>query len=246
MLTERTWRLETVPYLLVGLFISVCLGSAVMSLMGVSSMEEAAEKRFLVLLANALFVHGVILGMIAYFLRANQTGWAAAFGFGRGPVLRQAAWAAGALLIILPAAWALSKWSMDLIHLIGGKPEAQMPVVFLQSRPPWQETAFVGFSTILLAPVVEEMLFRGLLYPSVKRAGFPKTALLAIAFLFAAFHSNLMTFVPLFMLGLVLAMVYEATDNLLAPILLHSFFNAANFLVLIFDLHPEQLLNRLW
>ena len=51
--------------------------------------------------------------------------------------------------------------------------------------------------------------------------------------LFAAVHMNLVTFVPLATLAVVLTMLYERTDNLLAPITAHVLFNALNFATLL-------------
>jgi CAAX protease family protein len=90
----------------------------------------------------------------------------------------------------------------------------------------------------VLAPVAEEMLFRGILYPAVKQAGFPRLALWGTALLFAAVHQNLVTFVPLTVLALALAWLYERTDNLWAPITAHAMFNAMNFVILYSTLGP--------
>jgi membrane protease YdiL (CAAX protease family) len=57
-------------------------------------------------------------------------------------------------------------------------------------------------------------------------------ALWGTALLFAATHHNAATFLPLTLLAIVLARLYEKTNNLLAPIITHSMFNAMNFLVL--------------
>jgi len=80
-----------------------------------------------------------------------------------------------------------------------------------------------------IAPVAEELLFRGILYPAIKQAGFPGVALWGTSLLFAAIHVNLGIFVPLLLLALVLAQLYERTGNLLAPITAHALFNAFNF-----------------
>jgi len=88
---------------------------------------------------------------------------------------------------------------------------------------------------IVLAPVGEELLFRGLLYPWIKQAGFPRMALWGTAILFAAIHINLVLFVPLLVLALALTALYEWSDNLLAPIVAHSVFNALNLALLHFS-----------
>jgi membrane protease YdiL (CAAX protease family) len=80
---------------------------------------------------------------------------------------------------------------------------------------------------VVFAPVVEEMLFRGILFPLLKKIGPSSFAYLMSALLFAVIHINLVTFIPLFFLGLVLAWLVERTDNLLAPITAHAVFNLA-------------------
>jgi membrane protease YdiL (CAAX protease family) len=44
-----------------------------------------------------------------------------------------------------------------------------------------------------------------------------------------------MIFLSLTVLAVILTLLYETTDNLLAPILTHSLFNLANFFWLVFQ-----------
>jgi hypothetical protein len=50
------------------------------------------------------------------------------------------------------------------------------------------------------------------------------------AALFSAIHLEPLAAVPLFVIGVALAYVYEKTDNLMAPIALHMLNNAVAFL----------------
>jgi membrane protease YdiL (CAAX protease family) len=109
------------------------------------------------------------------------------------------------------------------------KPEEQLSVQVLRQAFSWFDRAILGIATIALAPVAEEILFRGILYPAIKQAGFKRLALWGTALLFAAIHVNLETFIPLFALAIVLTVLYEKTNNLLAPITAHAAFNALNF-----------------
>ena len=94
----------------------------------------------------------------------------------------------------------------------------------------WLDRLAIAVTTILLAPVAEELFFRGIVYPWVKRAGFPRAALWVTSAFFAAIHFNLPIFAPLLVLAIGLTLLYEHTGNLLAPIAAHSVFNALNFL----------------
>lgn len=114
------------------------------------------------------------------------------------------------------------------------QPEVQVVVQTLQQTQTLQQRLFFAFVAILGAPVVEEILFRGILYPAFKQRGWPQLALWGTSLLFALTHANTATFLPLTFFAMVLVFLYERTGNLLAPILTHSLFNAANYCALIF------------
>jgi len=84
-----------------------------------------------------------------------------------------------------------------------------------------------------VAPVAEEILFRGILYPFFKRDAGALRACLLVSMLFGAVHFTLMAFVPLTFLAIALTWLYERTNNLIAPILVHSLFNLTNFFWLV-------------
>jgi membrane protease YdiL (CAAX protease family) len=115
-------------------------------------------------------------------------------------------------------------------------PDAPVPVQqavdMLQKTDTWESRAYFIVFSIVIAPAAEEILFRGVLYPAVKQAGFPRTALWGTALLFAAIHWYLPIFLSLTALGLALALLYELTNNLLASITAHGLFNAVNIVVL--------------
>ena len=91
----------------------------------------------------------------------------------------------------------------------------------------------ISQNAVVLAPVAEEFIFRGLLYPFIKQLGWPRLALIGVNLLFALIHFDVATFLALFLLALALTWLYEKTDNLLAPIAVHSLFNATNLGMLV-------------
>lgn len=84
---------------------------------------------------------------------------------------------------------------------------------------------------VVLAPVLEEVVFRGALHQSLRhRTGFWPAALLSSG-VFAGVHLEVVTSSPvflvqLFLLGLLFAWLLERTGNLAAPIVAHLVFNA--------------------
>ena len=81
-------------------------------------------------------------------------------------------------------------------------------------------------TAIIVAPLVEEFVFRGFLYAVLKRYSDRFFAAVISALVFSLVHGNIPGLVPLFALGLGLALAYELSGCLWVPIGLHAVFNA--------------------
>jgi membrane protease YdiL (CAAX protease family) len=79
---------------------------------------------------------------------------------------------------------------------------------------------------LLVAPVAEEVFFRGIVYNAWERERGASVALFGSAALFAAIHTSLFSLVPIFALGVALAVVYRSTRSLVTVIAMHAGFNA--------------------
>jgi membrane protease YdiL (CAAX protease family) len=107
-------------------------------------------------------------------------------------------------------------------------------LIHLRTQPGiWKVMVIV--SAVVLAPLTEEVFFRGLLQSLLRRTfRQPWVAILAASAVFAAVHSAFPHTLPtLFVLAIALGYNYERTGRLLAPILIHAIFNAVNILVLV-------------
>lgn len=80
-------------------------------------------------------------------------------------------------------------------------------------------------ATVVLVPVAEELLFRGIIMGELRRAFSDTTALLLSSVLFALFHMNVIQSSYVFLPGLILGLGYLMTRNLWVPILMHALFN---------------------
>lgn len=180
-----------------------------------------------------LSLQGAVLVLTWWMLRQQSLSWAGAFGFTEHwtRALLLGILAAGIFLPIGMELQRLCDLALRLPHS-PVKPVEQQAVQTLRMASSWTERALAGIFTIGLAPLGEETLFRGILYPTIKQAGFPKLALWVTSVAFAAIHLNVETFLPLLVLALLLTLLYEKTNNLLAPITAHAAFNAVNFITL--------------
>jgi membrane protease YdiL (CAAX protease family) len=177
---------------------------------------------------SGLSLQGSALVLLVFFVREHGLGFSEAFGF-RNRLGR--ALLAGVLagVLMLPPARLLLFGSGELMQHYNLKAEPQAAVQALTVTDSWTYRISLAVYALLLAPAAEEMIFRGILYPLVKQAGFPRLALFGTALLFAAIHVNMQSFLPLFLLALVLTLLYETTDNLATSISAHVLFNLMNF-----------------
>jgi hypothetical protein len=78
---------------------------------------------------------------------------------------------------------------------------------------------------LIAAPLFEEFIFRGLIFGGLRRSFGVWPAALASAALFAIVHPTI-SIVPVFVLGVCAALVYDRSRSLLAPMLTHAVYNA--------------------
>ena len=88
------------------------------------------------------------------------------------------------------------------------------------------------FLIIIVAPIIEEIVFRGLFYKTLKNfIPFVQASIIS-SLIFAIIHENILSLTILFLLSLYLTWIYERTNSILYSILTHSIFNFLNLLLI--------------
>lgn len=86
-------------------------------------------------------------------------------------------------------------------------------------------------NVVIITPIVEEAVFRGISYGALKRGlGRPAAVILSAA-IFGAAHGNVISFVYTFALGLLFACALEVSGSLFVPMIMHAAFNASSYAV---------------
>ncbi len=136
-------------------------------------------------------------------------------------------------LALLPILWfSAFSWQV-LLQLLGHTTELQTAVqLFLDTHDPWQQLAFFALGAGL-APLAEELFFRGLLLPILVRRWGPRPGLLISALLFAVMHADLGSFPALAIVAAGLALACARTGSVWVAILMHALFNAVNMGLLL-------------
>jgi len=124
-----------------------------------------------------------------------------------------------------------------------GVDELQDSVKLLQESQDPLTLGLMAVAAMLAAPLCEEIVFRGYLYPAAKKFAGPWVAGGCSALVFAAGHHGLVPLLPLFYFGCLLVLAYELTGSLWAPIAMHFCFNSATVVIQILaricDIHLD-------
>jgi membrane protease YdiL (CAAX protease family) len=172
---------------------------------------------------------------VAGFLVYRGADLIAMLGLKRVPPLRAASLSLRFLLGAVPIIWLTN--FLTVYELKQGADEQQLVSLFREEvhRGHYSGVLTIVISGVLLAPCVEEFLFRGFFYGVFKRHLGAVAGAVASAGLFAAFHMNLASLPSLFVLALCLTIAYERSGSLLVPAGMHALFNLANLALLFFQ-----------
>jgi membrane protease YdiL (CAAX protease family) len=177
------------------------------------------RSRDFLLVAAAL--EGLLAVVAIWYAAARGRGSLASLGFAwprsRHPlVLAVVGWLAGLALV---QAWAIV---VDRMGWEMFRPADRAGEVIGIGADLWLTYGVVAIA----APFCEEVFFRGFAYAGLRRSFGLPIGVLSSAALFAAFHLDLTTLVPISAFGIVLAWVYIQSGSIWPPMLAHALNNA--------------------
>lgn len=184
-------------------------------------------KQFLLTDKTALFIQ--IVTIFPAHLLTLAVIWSIVTGFGKRPFWRTLGWSwsenftfwkSGALAL------ALLVFAILITKLIGGE-ETQLDQIVASSMGARIATALLA---TLTAPLVEEMIYRGVIYSALQKAIGALWAVIGVASLFALVHvlqysNNLGVITAVALLSLTLTIVRAKSGRLLPCFIIHLVFN---------------------
>jgi membrane protease YdiL (CAAX protease family) len=183
---------------------------------------DKVDTRLLVLLTVAWW--GLILGPILLSLWYRGVRLGSVFGFDRMPVRRSLLLGIALLVCALPMVFAVD-YIASLLLKVNATTDTQEVIRIFENSSTAQRVPIILLA-VVVAPVAEELAFRGYLYGVIKRYFGAVPALVLSGSLFAWSHLNLLAFFPLLVLASAFALAYELSGSLLVPMTMHAVFNA--------------------
>jgi membrane protease YdiL (CAAX protease family) len=192
-------------------------------------------------LAQGFVVDVVLMGTLLVWLRGRHPGWSAALRLvPTARVGREFAIGAGLGVAVRIVAGIAAAAIVAVLTAVTGR-DVAVPEQVTSDLHGFQLVVFAVFA-VVVAPITEEFLFRGLIYRSVRdRHGVALGAIVS-AVLFGVIHyvpgpwpDAVALQVTMVVTGVGLALVYERRKTLLAPIVGHAAFNLIAVAVIVFD-----------
>mgnify|MGYP006269952159 CR=1 FL=1 len=111
------------------------------------------------------------------------------------------------------------------INIFQSKPPTQAAVKSLLNSDSLLFFLVHSLLIIVVAPITEEIFFRGFIYLYFKSKVGVQWGIISSALIFGVAHFNLWIFLPTFIGGIILAWIYEQTDSLYPAMIAHGTWN---------------------
>ncbi len=208
--------------------VSVILASAISYMLALvlRASFSATASVFLVIFTSSVVLYSFLLAGTFYSVKVRHGSTFSAIGlkpdgFGHGVAL---GFVLGAPIfaVAIGVAYAIQK----LLHPTTTDQLSKSVTTLSSGNVGWGLIALLALTLVVLAPVCEEVFFRGYLYPALRNRMSKQPAMILNGVLFAAAHFEIIGFLPRFLLGWGLCYVYERNRTLGGPMTAHALYNA--------------------
>ena len=200
---------------------------------GVPRPEAIIQDRMLILLSIIGTILAHLLTLILIWFYATGGGkrpfgksvgfeWPKTIPTGMGTLL-----CCALAIVLLGIGWAITQF-------VGGE-KTQLDLIVESSMAARYATALAAVAT---APLVEELIYRGVLYSALERAAGIGVAVAVVSLLFAGIHvfqyiNNIGVILVITLLSFTLTVVRAYSRSVIPPFLIHLVFNGIQSLVLV-------------
>ena len=228
---------------LVLLFVGAMLALGVFAAYRMQTMN--AEEMLRAAQTDPLFILFSVVAVLPTHLLTFGLGWAVVTGFGKRPFGEVVGWSWSARYGFWKCAGlAIGLWLFGILlaKLVGGEP-TDLERIIASSNAARFSLAFLAVAT---APIVEEVVYRGVLFPPLQRSTGPGTAIVIVSLLFASVHfiqywNNLGVVAAVTLLSFVLTWVRAHTGRLLPCFIIHFVFNGVQAILIVAEPYLKTL-----
>jgi len=182
---------------------------------------------------NTVVTNIIVIGVILHFLKYKYGHSLEEIGITLKKPLISFFYGIVGYISILPVLALVMGVTFLITQAIKYEPPVQPIVqIFIEEK----NTAVLMFSALfasIFGPIAEEVLFRGFIYPAIKKKTGTFWAMMITSFVFSILHAHIVGILPIMVLGLLLVYLYEKTGSLLPSVIVHVIHNLSAFIMVL-------------
>ena len=187
----------------------------------------ADQTAIALVLAMSLALSVLLIGVMAAVTRNDAVALARRLGLTRFRAREM--WRPAVALLGCYGMLAAYTTIVDALGVDALQPESTLPFEAMRARLTF---VLAGIAVVVAAPLAEEVFYRGLIFGGLQRWGFWPAALISGA-VFSGVHFDVGSFIPFFLIGVLLAWLFWRSGSLWESIALHALYNGISFSILV-------------
>jgi membrane protease YdiL (CAAX protease family) len=231
-LRARPWQWHDGAYLLLvlgTLFATMILGAQIMDRCCII-LSDNAER--ILMLVETVLMQVVAVVAIEHLRRRHRHSCSESFSMEPLPASRALAQGVLFYVAMMPPLILVALATNYVFRHFGLPVESQDILKgFADPTAPFWFRSYLVILAVAFAPVVEELIFRGIALPIAARNASPAAAIVFVSVLFAIVHGHLPAMAPLFVVAVSLSLGYVCSGSVLVPMIMHALFNGINLVI---------------
>ncbi len=231
-LAQRAWPLAAVSRLMIWLLVLHGAGLTLNLLAMEAGLWPGLDETTVAVIVQSLVFHGAGLVLVLALLRPQRVPWRRMLGAPDPAPLRATVQGLLFYLGTLPFLLVGSLVYQLLLRQLGVDVNLQDVAWAVSGDQPAAAALYLGLFTVVVAPLFEEVLFRGILLPMVAARTGLVVAMTLVSLLFAGLHFHLPSLAPLFIISMAFSLGYAISGSLVTAFVMHALFNGINLALL--------------
>lgn len=178
-----------------------------------------------------LVYQGLIVVVLYRHLHHQRVSERDAFGMAPGQGIPDLAWGVAGYCMMIPLVGLAGLLAQLLSHAAGIELNPQQTVEMIQGQQEVINSLLLFVLVGFVGPFLEEIIFRGVLFPVLVRCCGVGWGLVLQGLIFSVVHMHIGSALPLWALGMVLGFLYVHTRRMMVCVWAHAIFNSVTLIM---------------
>jgi len=197
----------------------------------VSLMPSLENKKYLIMMLNSTVMDFLAIAIVLRIALVEYKERLRSLGLSMANFIKHIGIGIIGYITALPVIIGALVFTMWITKLLKYTPPMEPVVKLFLEEKSLLLLMYSAVFAIVFGPICEEIFFRGFMYPALKKRMGALMSIICTAFLFSVLHTNAVGFLPIMVLGVLLAYLYEKTGSLVPSIGVHVIHNAGMMLL---------------